>query len=483
MNPTARRLLAFTAAALVAIPTLASAATLSLRAGNPNLSNAARGLGKGAGLEIRGLKLAGEDIASTLKMERFDVWRQDAIVEVDGRRVSPPASAYFKGTVDGDASSVAMLSVRESGEVQGIVQKGGKSWVVGKGRTQRFLKSRKADRDELAPFECGNDHALTPEQRLGVEDAPVAAATGTVLDQPYVANIAIETDYEYYAKFGNTTNALDYMGDLIGYADLVYSREINTDMQIGFSRLFTGGATTDPWNATADTSSALTEFRNYWNTNMRQREPHARAHAVGQGPRRRHRLRRRALRQLRQQQQRLRLRRLGQPRHQLQLGRRPDPQPGRRGLGHHRRAARDRPQLQLAAHPRLLQHRRRRAADRQLLERLPGGRDRRGAELCIAHPVLHERRRRRHDHELLPPAQRRLRQHRDDLRRGPHLRHQAGARGGPHGGPRGLPGARPTRPASRAAAAATASSTAASSATASRWAATPARRRASPAAR
>lgn len=272
MNPTCvstRRLLAFAAATLVALPTLASAATLSLRAGNPNLANAARGLGKGAGLEVRGLKLAGEDVASTLKMERFDVWRQDAVIEVDGRRVTPPGTAYFKGTVDGDASSIALLSVRDSGEVQGVVQKGGKSWLVGKGRTQRFLKSRKADGEELTPFECGNDVALTPEQRLGVEDAPVAAATGTVLDQPYIANIALDTDYEFYAKFGNQAAALDYMGDLIGYADVVYSREVNTDMQIGYSRLFTQDAASDPWTATADTSSALTEFRNYWNTNMR----------------------------------------------------------------------------------------------------------------------------------------------------------------------------------------------------------------------
>ena len=32
-----------------------------------------------------------------------------------------------------------MLSVRESGEIQGMVRKGGSSWLVGKGRNHRAL--------------------------------------------------------------------------------------------------------------------------------------------------------------------------------------------------------------------------------------------------------------------------------------------------------------------------------------------------------
>lgn len=274
--------LAFTA--LLFLPLPSEAGSVRMRAGNRELAPAAQHLENGGALEVRGLQLTGQGAASTLNVKRFDVWRPDAVIEVDGRRVTPPATAYFRGTVDGDGESVAVLSVRESGEVQGIVQKDGKSWVVGKGRNQRFVKSRKADRDSLPPFECGNDDALSPAERLGV-DAPAVASlnAGTVLDQTYVANIAIDTDYEYYAKFGNTAAALDYMADLIGYADFVYSRETHTDMQIGYSRLWTAGASSDPWNTVAcidanndgvadnppcGTSAALTEFRNYWNANM-----------------------------------------------------------------------------------------------------------------------------------------------------------------------------------------------------------------------
>ncbi len=269
---------------LFAVPMTASAAPVEIRAGNRGLAAAARSVGKGAGLRIKGLTLQGQTEGATLDLKRFEVWGPDAVVEVDGQRVTPPSTAYFRGKVAGDDGSVAVVSVRESGEVQGMVQKGGHSWLIGKGRNHKSLHSRSTDDSELPPFECGNDDAFSAEELLGVDEpAPAMLTSGTVLDQTHVATIALDSDYEYYAKFGNVTNALDYMGDLIGYADVTYSREINTDMQIGFSRLWTGGAGSDPWTALAcvdangdgisdvtpcGTSGALTEFRNYWNANM-----------------------------------------------------------------------------------------------------------------------------------------------------------------------------------------------------------------------
>jgi hypothetical protein len=270
---------------ILPIAAAATAAPTQIRAGNRELASVARSVGKGAQLRIKGLALRGETEDSTLELERFDVWRPDAVIEIDGQQATPPATAYFRGHVAGEDGSVAVVSVRESGEVQGVVQKHGKTWLVGKGRSQRALHSRSADDEALPPFECANDQVFSAEQLLGVTDAPAPAAltSGTVLDQPRVANIAIETDYEFYAKFGNTTAALDYIADLIGYADVTYSREVDTDMQIGFSRLWTGGASSDPWTAstcvdsngdgTADnqpcgTSGALTQFRTYWNANM-----------------------------------------------------------------------------------------------------------------------------------------------------------------------------------------------------------------------
>ena len=84
--------------------------------------------------------------------------------------------------VAGEEGSVAIVSVRESGEVQGIVQKHGRSWLVGKGRNQKSLHSRNADDSELAPFACGNDDTFSPAEALGVADEPAPAmlTSGTV---------------------------------------------------------------------------------------------------------------------------------------------------------------------------------------------------------------------------------------------------------------------------------------------------------------
>jgi hypothetical protein len=281
---TLRGALALASTFVVAVPAVATASPRHVRASNRALAETARGVGKGAHLEVRALKLHGQQERANLHLERFEVWRPDVVIEVDGRRVAPPSTTYFRGTVSGEEDSVAVISVRESGEVQGVVQKKGKSWVIGKGRNQRALHSRDADDAEAPPFECGNDDNFSTTERLGVtEPVPAGLARGTVLDQARVASIAIETDYEYFAKFNNTAAALDYMADLIGYADLVYSREIRTDMQIGYSRLWTGGANSDPWTATAcvdkngdgvddnppcGTGGALEQLRTYWNANM-----------------------------------------------------------------------------------------------------------------------------------------------------------------------------------------------------------------------
>ena len=257
-----------TAAAAVAAP------SANVSANDLAFERAARGVDRGGRLTVEGLLLAGDSGTSTLELARFEVWRANARVLVDGREVEVPTTAYFKGRVVGEEGSLAMLSVRERGGVQGLVLKDGTYWAVGKGRGQGGLKSRRADLSDLPPFECGLDGLRSSD--LASTSAPLTSLTAaaTVFDQSRVANLAIETDYEYYAKFGNTADALDYMGDLVGYADVVYSREIDTDMAIGFSRLWTGGSGSDPWtiggcgSEPCGTDDALFQFRAHWNANM-----------------------------------------------------------------------------------------------------------------------------------------------------------------------------------------------------------------------
>ncbi len=242
-----------------------------------------------------------------LDLERIDPWKPGAVIEVDGHRVAPPATVHFRGQVQGEQDSLAILSVRRDGRIDGLVHSRGGSWAFGKRPHGRIVRSRRADADGLPAFACGEEQLAVPTRlsrsgrgasgaerqatpggdaaRPKATAATVsgAASLGSVLDSPRVANIAIETDAEYFARFGDVTAALDYMADLIGYADLTYSRETSTDLRIGFARLWTGGADSDPWTAGAcvdanndgtpdnkpcGTNDALNQLRDYWNANM-----------------------------------------------------------------------------------------------------------------------------------------------------------------------------------------------------------------------
>jgi hypothetical protein len=248
------------------IPAMA-ARDVRVAASDVGLERAARGLERGGRLVVDGYLLEGDTATSTLELERFDVWRADAQVYVDGRQVAAPKTAYFRGSVAGYPGSSALLAVRENGGTMGMVFRGDEAWAIGKGRGQGALRSKKARPEEYRKkFECGLDELVGGPGRLGVEEASAPASASTIFDQPYVATIAVETDYEYYALFGNQQDALDYMGDLFGYADLVYSREIDTDMTIGYARIWTTNS--DPYPTTTNSSTALTNFRNHWNANM-----------------------------------------------------------------------------------------------------------------------------------------------------------------------------------------------------------------------
>jgi hypothetical protein len=269
-----RRTPAVVASALVLVASAALAAPrVTVPANDVAFDRAARGVDPRGTLVVEGVLLAGESATSTFELQRTEVWRANARIEIDGRPVPPPRTIYFRGAVVGEPGSTVLLSVRERGAVAGYVLKSGGAWAFGKERGQGALRSRRASEEIREPFDCGTDRLVPFEQRTAGGDEPASTPTtssaSTIFDQPYVATIAVESDYEYYAKFGNTTAALDYMGDVFGYGDLVYSREIDTDMTIGFARLWTGGASSDPWTVTSGTSNALYEFRDYWNANMR----------------------------------------------------------------------------------------------------------------------------------------------------------------------------------------------------------------------
>ena len=257
------------------LPLSVSAAPTFVNADQPDLPDVARGIPQGGALRIRDFDL--DQFGYTeLELERFAVFAQDAEISVnEDRTIAPPANAYFRGHAAGLPDSIVVLTVPQHGKARGVISDGTGMWLLGSNPAGNApgLSNRKIGKSELSrlpPFACGAENLALEIEEL--TDAPSQSAAPESASLPgnvtHTARIAVETDYEYFAMFGNEADALSYMGDLFAYASTVYEREVNTSLLINWSRLWTNGATSDPWNATNGTSTALSEFLNYWNSNM-----------------------------------------------------------------------------------------------------------------------------------------------------------------------------------------------------------------------
>lgn len=262
----------------IVLPLSVSATPTFANANQPDLPEVARGIPMGGALRIHDFDL--DQFGYTeLKLERFAVFAPDMKISVDGySAISPPDNAYFRGHAAGLPDAIVVLTVPERGKVRGLITDESGIWLLESNAASeapglRNRKVRKNEMSQLPPFACGTENLavdieqLTGDQSAGATTEP-SSLPGNVT---HTARIAVETDYEYFAMFGNEADALSYMGDLFAYTSTVYEREINTNIEISWSRLWTSGPANDPWNATRETggtSAALNEYRSYWNSNM-----------------------------------------------------------------------------------------------------------------------------------------------------------------------------------------------------------------------
>jgi hypothetical protein len=231
----------------------------------------------GGRLFVSGVELAPGAPPEALELERFEVFTPDAVVLVHGaegeqRHPVTRGQAWFRGRVAGEPASLAVLSVRPSGEVRGVVQREGGMWILGgepataAERTAR-LAARAVDAATSGPaadgFTCAADELEPPPvQRL---TEPSSTAVATLPGASYTARVAIETDWELYQRFGNADALAAYVGDLFSFVSAIYDQEIATDLQISHLSVWT--TSSDPWTQT-NASCGLYQFGSWWNTNQ-----------------------------------------------------------------------------------------------------------------------------------------------------------------------------------------------------------------------
>ena len=216
--------------------------------------------------------------AEVLLLERFEVFAPDVTIVLhtrDGDQiVRPPANSYFKGHVSGrDASRVYVVRL-EDGTIRGVVADGNRHWVLGGNAFAKsddwMVEGREIEpvvelNHEAVGFACETDLLQKPpvEWPTG-DDTEVTKRTATKF-AAYTARIAIETDNEFFNKFGNATEAINYVADIIAYGSILYSAEVNTSWLLQYLSLWSQSQT-DPWSQTSP-DCGLYEFGRHWNDN------------------------------------------------------------------------------------------------------------------------------------------------------------------------------------------------------------------------
>lgn len=243
---------------------------------------ASRATPVGGGLRVEAVPLALEskERLQVLALERFEVFTPKAriVVHTDaGEKLLPvPANVYLRGTVAGEPGSRVMMSVLETGEIRGLVTSAGRYWLLGAETGESLLQARPVDtqrelEDTDGGFFCELDAMGREAFRSETEDAAGIQAGRTAGVQAtrglfdHTAVIAIETDQEFLslgAIGGNTITATNYIADLVAYASIIYTEEVQTSWALGHVSLWT---TTDPYAQTG--ACGLLELGRHWNLN------------------------------------------------------------------------------------------------------------------------------------------------------------------------------------------------------------------------
>ena len=208
-----------------------------------------------------------------LDLHLVNVYAPDAVrvvAEDDGdREIARPAARIWQGTVAGEPGSEVFLADSAAGTFGWVTSRGERYvFTTGDPQGDRLLVSYPSTGVataliEWSPFECGTADLVGP---LPERDLPTGGSGGIAGgDVCMTVDIAIDSDNAFLNKFGgDEAAALGYIETMVAGANVIYKRDINTQLAIVYTRLW---ATTDPWSG-SDSGARLTEFRNHWRTLM-----------------------------------------------------------------------------------------------------------------------------------------------------------------------------------------------------------------------
>ncbi|MFG0326125.1 MAG: M12 family metallo-peptidase [Phycisphaerales bacterium JB037] len=206
-----------------------------------------------------------------LLLERTTAFAPDARIvsrtQAGDEPLDGPTHDLYRGRVAGDDDSWVVLAFDDFG-VNGIVDAGGRMWVISSGEHGRGLDPVVY---EIASLPEGVIEITTPECRaaeLPRNRELVRAGAGEPAGESTApcrrTRVAIETDRKLLTKFGgNATAMTNYVELLVAANTEIYRRDVNIRFEIGYLSVYPGE---DPWN-TANSGEQLGQLRDYWVAN------------------------------------------------------------------------------------------------------------------------------------------------------------------------------------------------------------------------
>jgi hypothetical protein len=213
-----------------------------------------------------------------INLERVQTFSADAKIVNETakgqRHLARPTSQFYRGQLQGALSGPVFIALHTDGTIQGIARTDMGTQLLQQSPNGLVLNEMPAQATgSNERFQCAlHDHeqmqvaaASDANQSLIGDADELLQSLRTTNGVLYNVRLAIETDQEFLARFGgNTTNATNYIGTLVGYLSTLYSDQVDAQLQVSFSRVW---STTDPWAQTSP-GCGLLEFGKFWNDNM-----------------------------------------------------------------------------------------------------------------------------------------------------------------------------------------------------------------------
>jgi len=177
--------------------------------------------------------------------------------------VAPPVSSVFRGTVLNEKGSRAVGSIVD-GQFNGMIRMGDSIWTV-QPLTDAFdganagthVVYNNADLVWDEDWMCGVDEF--------VADVPVAPS-GPGAGEIKVAEIAFDTDFEYFQDLGSNQNTvISTIENLVANMINIYEAEVGISYQI--TEIIVRTTSNDPYTTT-DPGTFLNQFRSHWLNNQ-----------------------------------------------------------------------------------------------------------------------------------------------------------------------------------------------------------------------